>query len=83
MACGAPVVATAEGGLPDFVNEDVGSLIPTDNPIALAAAVKKEIKKTSLTRRKAIAAYTKLNFTQSAYMDKLVNCYNDLLLKKE
>ena len=79
MACGAAVIATAEGGLPDFINDSVGTLIPTDNPMALAAAVEKEIKMSSLPRRKTIAAYAKHNFTQTAYMDKLINCYNDLV----
>ena len=27
MACGAPVIATNQGGLPDFVNESVGGLV--------------------------------------------------------
>ena len=42
MACGTPVVATNEGGLPDFVTPDVGTLVPVDDAAALAAAVRRE-----------------------------------------
>lgn len=39
MACGTPVVATNEGGLPDFVNDSVGALVPVDDADALAQAI--------------------------------------------
>lgn len=39
MACGTPVIATNEGGLPDFVNDEVGALVPVDDAQALADAI--------------------------------------------
>lgn len=36
MACGRPVVATSAGGLPEFVDEGVGALVPVDDHLALA-----------------------------------------------
>jgi starch synthase len=36
---GRAVVATAVGGLPELVHEDAGSLVPPDDPVALAAAI--------------------------------------------
>lgn len=40
MACGTPVVATNEGGLPDFVTEDVGILVNVNDSTGLAKAIK-------------------------------------------
>ena len=40
MACGTPVIATNEGGLPDFVHDGVGVLVPVEDSEALATAVK-------------------------------------------
>ena len=39
MACGLPVIATDQGGLPDFVNDSVGALVLPEDPADLAAAV--------------------------------------------
>jgi glycosyltransferase involved in cell wall biosynthesis len=39
MACGLPVVATRVGGLPEIVNEEVGTLVPPASPQALARGV--------------------------------------------
>ena len=36
MACGVPVVASDQGGLPDFVNNDVGALARPEDPEDLA-----------------------------------------------
>jgi glycosyltransferase involved in cell wall biosynthesis len=39
MAAGVPVVATAVGGIPDVVSQAEATLVPSENPAALAAAV--------------------------------------------
>ncbi|SCZ76209.1 glycosyltransferase family 4 protein [Acidaminobacter hydrogenoformans] len=39
MACGLPVVGTSSGGLVDMITPDVGSLVPADDPEALASAL--------------------------------------------
>ena len=39
MACGTPVIATNEGGLPDFVHDGVGILVPVEDSEALAHAI--------------------------------------------
>ncbi len=40
MACGAPVVATAVGGLPEMIpSSDYGEVVPAADPVALAAAL--------------------------------------------
>jgi glycosyltransferase involved in cell wall biosynthesis len=39
LACGTPVVATRAGGPEDIVTPDVGVLVPTEDPEALAAGI--------------------------------------------
>ena len=56
MACGTPVVATAGGGLVDFVDERVGALVAIDDEKALAHAIISELKSNSKLTKGAIAA---------------------------
>jgi glycosyltransferase involved in cell wall biosynthesis len=50
MACGAPVVATAVGGVPD-VAEGVALLVPPEDPRALADAIDRVRADPGLRRR--------------------------------
>jgi len=51
LACGVPVIASNVGGLPDFVNEDNGRLVPPKDVSALASALRQLISDPSLRRR--------------------------------
>ncbi|MFH1604241.1 MAG: glycosyltransferase, partial [Pseudomonadota bacterium] len=63
LACGTPVVATREGGLPDFINERVGALVDVDDPAQLAKAIAGEIVGgTKSTKGPAAARYALENF---------------------
>ena len=76
LACGTPVVATNEGGLPDFISESVCALVPVDDPGRLAAAIIAEI--TDGTKRsKGIYAsqYALDNFTWSRQVAKMIKLY--------
>ena len=55
LACGTPAVATNEGGLPDFINDRVGTLVRADDHVALAEAIIDEVKNES-KRKKGIYA---------------------------
>lgn len=55
MACGTPVIATNEGGLPDFINENVGILIPVNDSEQLALAVKQVINGEKVFNREEIS----------------------------
>lgn len=46
MAAGTPVVATAVGGIPEIVEQDVtGILVPSPEPVALAAALEQALQR--------------------------------------
>ena len=55
MACGTPVIATNEGGLPDFVHDGVGILVPVEDSEALAQAVHSSISGERTFDRAAIS----------------------------
>ncbi len=55
MACGVPVAASAVGGLPEIVDDDVGGLFPPRDPDALAATVTALLADPGLSARGARA----------------------------
>lgn len=57
LAHGLPVIGCAVGALPETVPANAGLLVPTDNPDALAAAVKRLLTDTSERRAMAEAAW--------------------------
>lgn len=80
MACGTPVVATNAGGLPDFVNDDVGGLVQMDNPKELAQRIIEEVNNdTKNSKGKTAAKYALDGFSWSGVATKLVQLYDDVL----
>ena len=80
LACGCPVVATNQGGLPDIVNDKVGSLVDVDDPMALSDAIQTEIYKCDRNKRGLYAAqYAIENFAQGSLTDALVEVYEAVL----
>jgi len=76
MACGTPVVATDAGGLPDFVNAQVGALVPMENPDALAEAIIAELREnTKLTKGKVAAAYALKTYSWKRSLQKVIDLY--------
>ena len=76
LACGTPVVATNQGGLPEFVNESVGALVDVDDAEGLAAAVIQEIESDSKTVKGPVAAeYARNGFSWSTQVSKMIELY--------
>jgi len=76
LACGTPVVATNEGGLPDFINEEVGALVPVGDHEALAEAVIAEIRASSKqSKGKYAAKYALANFSWASQVEKMAQLY--------
>lgn len=80
LACGTPVVATRAGGLPDFINEKVGSLVKMDDPAALADAIIAELKnKTKESKGKYAAEYAVENYSWQKNLQNVIDLYHSAL----
>ncbi|MFA9402503.1 MAG: glycosyltransferase, partial [Anaerolineales bacterium] len=80
LACGTPVVATNEGGLPDFVDERVGALVDVGDPAELANAIIAEIRSNSKEVKGPFAAvYALKDFSWSGKVDQMLEIYEEAL----
>lgn len=76
LACGTPVVATDVGGLPDCINEEVGKLVPSDDPASLAAALLAELENgTKHTKGVYASQYALENFTWEHLVAQMMKLY--------
>lgn len=66
MAIGIPLVVTAVGGIPDVVSEREALLVPTEQPAALAAALRSIWADSEQAARRAAAAQRRLDQQFSA-----------------
>jgi glycosyltransferase involved in cell wall biosynthesis len=81
MACGLPAVATAVGGIPELVEEDVtGRLVPRGDVAALAAALEGLAHDVPLRRRLGQAARSRAleRFSKERMALELENVYEGL-----
>lgn len=83
LACGAPVVGTNQGGLPDFINDKVGALIPVEDELELSQKIINELEREDkLERRKYCHKYAKENFSWKNSIVELEELYNEVLSEK-
>ncbi|MGO1368207.1 MAG: glycosyltransferase family 4 protein [Senegalia sp. (in: firmicutes)] len=79
LGCGTPVVVTNQGGLVDFINDDVGTLIDVDDDMALAKAIKDELTRDDKDQRsKRCYNYAKNNFSWKHTLDHLEKIYGGI-----
>ena len=80
MACGTPLIASNQGGLPDFVNGSVGGLVKPEDPENLADKIIEVLKKTGDDSwRKQIADYARKHYAQDMIIKELDDLYNEAL----
>ena len=78
MACGAPVICTRVGGLPELVVDGVtGFLVPPNDPAALAARIAQLISQPELARAMGRAARRRIeeHFTWDAVAQRCLEAY--------
>ena len=77
LACGSPVIATNQGGLPDIINDEVGALVDVDDSYGLSTAILHELYRPDRQERKKNAAkYAYEKYAQDFLMDTLIDIYN-------
>jgi glycosyltransferase involved in cell wall biosynthesis len=81
MAQGKPIVATAVGGIPDMVSEEVGLLVPPNDPKALGAAMAQLATDAELRKSMGTAARRKYEelFTPAAVVPLLIDFYKHVI----
>lgn len=80
LACGTPVVGTNQGGLPDFITDDVGKLVSVDDDMELADAIIEELTRNDkLKRAKTCHEYAKNNFSWKHSINEVEDIYKEVI----
>lgn len=81
MACGTPVVASNCGGLPGFVNSEVGALFAPEDADDLARCIVETLRRAGDDAgwRGRIARYASENYSQAVIIRELVALYEQVL----
>jgi glycosyltransferase involved in cell wall biosynthesis len=80
MACGLPVAASAVGGLPEIIDDDVGGLFAPGDPEALAARVLDLLSSPDGLRERGTAARDRVvaRWSNERLVDRHLNVYRQL-----
>jgi glycosyltransferase involved in cell wall biosynthesis len=79
LACGTPVVATRCGGPEDIVNDQVGVLVPPEDPEALAAGIAHVLDKRSSYNPAVLRSYALQQFGLDSVGSRLKSLYAEAL----
>lgn len=79
MICGTPVIATNEGGLPDFVTSDVGILVDVEDSTGLANAIKKILNEEIVFDRDFISRKMKNSYSQDVLIEEFIKIYENAI----
>lgn len=77
MAASVPVVATAVGGVPDVVSDEEALLVPSEDPRALAGAIRSVVtqRESAVGRARAARARLAERFGAAAWVDRHRDVY--------
>jgi glycosyltransferase involved in cell wall biosynthesis len=83
LACGTPVVATNEGGLPDFIHDAVGVLVDVDDAQGLAGAIIDQVRTNAKGQKGPQAArYALDGFSWSSQVDRMIAVYDETVASR-
>lgn len=74
LACGTPVIASNQGGLPEIINDEVGMIFEVDNVGELADKIKQVLSSTY--DRKTLNSYVFNKYSQEELINQLIDIYN-------
>ncbi len=77
LACGLPVVSTSTGGMKDFVNENVGILLKSEDPTELADALLYVINNKKKYNKEELSNYIKKLYDQEKVLNRLIKLYEE------
>ena len=84
LACGTPLIASNVGGLPQIVNEQIGSLVEPGDPIALAERITAFIQeKFKAKARDAAIAHIRKNFCWESTVSSIEQVYDAALAQPQ
>jgi len=81
MAARVPVIATRVGGVPDVVSEADGSLVASDDPDALAQALRRVLSDSVASAARASLAHARLqrDFAPGPWLERYEALYRDAI----
>lgn len=80
MACGIPVVAADNGGIRDIIDsEQLGLIVPIQNPVLLANAITRFLSGNWNPDRKKISESIHQRYGSKSYLNQLNNIYNQIV----
>ena len=82
LACGAPVVATNNGGMTDFINESVGALVDVEDDVMLEKEISKILKEERVFDRAELANYAKERYSEEKVIQNLIELYENVIKEK-
>jgi glycosyltransferase involved in cell wall biosynthesis len=78
LACGTPVVATRCGGPEDIVDDTVGKLVPTEDPVALAHALLDVLRRRDTYDPETLRGYALSRFSWDSVVAKTLQVYREV-----
>jgi len=80
MSVDLPIVATRVGGVPDVLSEREALLVPSEDPVALAEAIRVTLTDEGAAHERALRAHERMDreFSTAAWIEEHVDLYREV-----
>ena len=75
LACGTPVVATRCGGPQEFITEEMGELVPVEDPVALSAAIVRVLQRRESFDAEAVSNHVLAHYSWDRIAHQMSDVY--------